>query len=72
MGHKKQHQSQTGKGNVSQMSSKRRSGKRNMAGREFGNLVEPMQAEMASGNEGLAESSGSPRQSRGKGGKRAA
>ncbi|HEX4039527.1 MAG TPA: hypothetical protein VHX37_15820 [Acidobacteriaceae bacterium] len=29
-------------------------------GREFGNVIEPMQAEMASENRGLADDSGSP------------
>lgn len=33
-----------------------------IGGREFGQVVEPMQAEMASGNDGLAEQSGSPKQ----------
>lgn len=33
-------------------------------GREFGQVIEPMQAQMASGNEGLADTSGSKRSSR--------
>lgn len=33
-------------------------------GRELGHITEPMQAEMASGNEGLAESPGSQEQNR--------
>lgn len=31
-----------------------------MGGREFGQVIEPMQAQMASGNCGLAEDSGEP------------
>lgn len=33
-------------------------GTQSMGGREFGQVIEPMQAQMASGNEGLAEASG--------------
>ena len=33
-----------------------------LGGREFGEVVEPMQAQMASGNEGLTEQSVSPEQ----------
>lgn len=30
----------------------------NVGGREFGNVIEPMQAQMASGNKGLTDDSG--------------
>jgi hypothetical protein len=35
-------------------------------GREFGQVIEPMQAQMASGNEGLADSSGQKQSAAGK------
>jgi hypothetical protein len=37
----------------------RRTPENQPGGREFGQVIEPMQAQMASGNEGLADSSGS-------------
>lgn len=40
-------------------SRKRESESPSMGGREFGQVIEPMQAQMASGNEGLAETSDS-------------
>jgi hypothetical protein len=61
MGHKKQHSGMQSK--VRAMSSKGSSGQSanesSMGGREFGNVIEPMQAQMASGNDGLAADSGS-------------
>lgn len=33
-------------------------------GREFGNVIEPMQAQMASGNRGLADDAGGKRKTR--------
>ena len=37
---------------------KRKDDAHRMGGREFGNVIEPTQAQMASGNKGLAEDSG--------------
>lgn len=68
MRHKKQHTGmQSGK--VRSMSSGRSSSsqgkaRQEMGGREFGSEFEPMQAEMASGNEGLAETPRSSQQTR--------
>ena len=66
MRHKKQHAGMQG-GKARSMSRKGSSGQStnqsSMGGREFGNVIEPMQAQMASGNDGLADS-GSPEQSR--------
>ena len=46
---------------VSTRSSNRQSAEaQRMGGREFGQLIEPMQAQMASGNCGLAEDAGEP------------
>ncbi|HKO11955.1 MAG TPA: hypothetical protein VJV22_08305 [Acidobacteriaceae bacterium] len=69
MRHKKQHAGMQG-GKARSMSSSRNSrsqgtAQRDMGGREFGSEFEPMQAEMASGNEGLAETSRSSQQTRG-------
>lgn len=40
---------------------KRKSGSERVGGREFGNVIEPMQAQMASGNQGLAAQQENPR-----------
>lgn len=67
MRHKKQHTGmQSGK--VHSMSrghhsSSQGKARQEMGGREFGSESEPMQAEMASGNEGLAETPKSSQQS---------
>ncbi|HEV2276883.1 MAG TPA: hypothetical protein VGS02_01830 [Acidobacteriaceae bacterium] len=42
---------------VSNSRKPQRSESQSLGGREFGEVVEPMQAQMASGNEGLAETS---------------
>lgn len=42
---------------VSHSRKPQRSVSQSLGGREFGEVVEPMQAQMASGNEGLAETS---------------
>jgi hypothetical protein len=41
-------------------------------GREFGQVIDPMQAQMASGNEGLAEDPGEAAKKKAKSGKKAA
>ena len=69
MRQKKQQHSGMQSGKVRSMSSSSSSGRQStsqMGGREFGNVDEPMQAELASGNEGLAESAGSSHQTRSK------
>ena len=69
MRQKKQQHSGMQSGKVRTMSSSRSSDRPSMTpmgGREFGNVDEPMQAELASGNEGLAEPVGSSQQTRSK------
>ena len=45
-------------------SSHRSTESQGIGGREFGQVIEPMQAQMASGNDGLADNSEQPEQSR--------
>lgn len=45
-------------GALAKLLRKRKDDSQHRGGREFGNVIEPTQAQMASGNKGLAEDSG--------------